>query len=219
MDSWQLSDAVYFEHTSCRSNQLHFASFHQCKVGSSVPSIFVFSSLLRSCDLHVHDCFSEWLQFSSIWFFPAQFIRRLVVCGCSLGSVQKVCRVLRSPHCVCQEHFYSVMFRTRMDQSSRRDVHLPDRSFDKCMLLRFRNATLFGEHTNWPNCFFPCCFNDLITFFSNCTCHFCCKVLRSGFSPRAALELFVGQLLLSTSISIKIAKPTQADNVLQPHLP
>ena len=40
---------------------------------------------------------------------------------------------------------------TRMDQCSRRALKLPDRSLDTCMLLRFRNATLFEEHINWPN--------------------------------------------------------------------
>ena len=55
------------------------ASFHQSKVDCSVPSIFVSSSLSRCCDLHVHDCFSEWWQCSSMW-------RCLICYGANLRS-------------------------------------------------------------------------------------------------------------------------------------
>ena len=91
-------------HTIGRSNQRHVPSFHQSTVDFSVPSITVFSSLSRCCDLHVHDYFSERWQIPSMWFSTAHFARRPVVSDCSLGSVQKLRRVLNciDPHCVCQ---------------------------------------------------------------------------------------------------------------------
>ena len=117
-----LFDAVYFEHTTCRSNQQHVASLHQAKVESSVPPIIVFYS--------VRDCFSKWWQFQSIWFSLAQFTRRPVVFGGPLGYVQKLCRAL---NCIDpQEKLHSVIFLTRMDHCSRHAQNFPDRPFDTC---------------------------------------------------------------------------------------
>ena len=86
---------------------------------------------------------------------PAQDTRRPDATGCSLGSVQMLCRTLscKDPHCVGAEAVsHSVMLLTCMDQCSHRPVNLPDRSFDNRILLRFRNATSFEDHINWPHC-------------------------------------------------------------------
>ena len=109
---------------------------------SSVQSIFVLSSLLRCCDLHVHDCFSGGWQFSPTWFFTRRNSYAILLSLAALWDMfRKLCCVLnyRDPHCVCQRKFHSVMLLSRMDQCSRRALNLSDRSLANCVLLRFRS--------------------------------------------------------------------------------
>ena len=104
----------------------------------------------RCCDLRVHDCLSEWWQFLSTWFSPANFMRRLVVLGCSVGSVQKLCCVLNcvDSHCVGQRKLHPVVLRTCMAQCSRSALNLPDRSLYTCIVLRFHSVTIFEDWSN-----------------------------------------------------------------------
>ena len=103
---------------------------------------------------------------------------------------------------------------------------------DRCMLLRFRNATFSEDHTIWLSCFSHCelCVASMIRSQSIhlmcteiCTCHFVASLPQCP-SPRTPLNLFVRQLLLSPIGLRRISEPTQEDNVrsshhLRPHLP
>ena len=66
-------------------DQQGVASRHQSMEDSTGTPIFVLTSLSPWCHLHVRDCFAKLWQVSSIWFFPTQFVRRLVLCGRSVG--------------------------------------------------------------------------------------------------------------------------------------
>ena len=94
---------LWMQFTLTNYNQHHVAAFHQSKVDCPMNRR-TFCGLCRCCDLHVHDCVSEGWQFSSMRCSPAQFKRRRVVFGCSLGPAQlRSCAaysLLRSSLCV-----------------------------------------------------------------------------------------------------------------------
>ena len=98
---------LYTGQTTSRSNKRNVASFHLSTIESNVPSVFVCSSLSCCCDLHVHDYFSEWYQFSSTWFSRTLLMCCSVVFRRFLGSAHKLCSVLNciDPHCVGQRQF------------------------------------------------------------------------------------------------------------------
>ena len=79
MTAW---DGCY---TTCPFEQQDVASLHQSTGDSMGTPICVRTSLSPWCHLHVHDCFAKLWKVSSIWFFPTQCVRRLVLCGRSVG--------------------------------------------------------------------------------------------------------------------------------------
>ena len=76
-------------------------------------------------------------QFSLTCVSPAKITRRLVVFDCCL-DLFRCCAASQSKD---QMQFHSVMLLTRMDQCSLRALNFPDRSVDKCTLLRICSET------------------------------------------------------------------------------
>ena len=128
--------------------QQDVASLHQSTGDSTGTPICVLTSLSPWCHLHVHDCFAKLWKVSSIWFFPTQFVRRLVLCGRSVG--------LRKLRCVIPHDTHGAMFS-------------PFSELLRSLARQFHSAAILQRHSPKIVLFLQCI--EPVTSWEHCIDH------------------------------------------------